>query len=119
MIKNPTNYKFLKQIKIEKVILKYLIKYNVFFKNENIGIFKYSKTSNSIEFAWVSFEFQRKGLGSYVYNYIEKDLRIKLKPSKSVLPKGKLFWKARLKQKNPKLNGKTLQKLEMIEMLLE
>lgn len=67
MIKNPTDYKFLKQIKIEKVILKYLIKYNVFFKNENIGIFKYSKTSKSVEFAWVSSDFQRKGLGTFVW----------------------------------------------------
>jgi len=119
MIKNPTDYKFLKQIKIEKVMLKYLIKYFVFFKNENIGIFKYSKTSKSVEFAWVSSDFQRKGLGTFVYNYIEKDLKIKLKPSKSVSPKGKAFWKNRLKQKNPKLNGKTLRELEIIEMLLE
>ncbi len=40
---------------------------------------------------------------------------IKKKPSKDA----KAFWKARLKQKNPKLNKNTLRELEMIEMLLE
>lgn len=63
--------------------------------------------------------YQRKGLATLLYDYIEKDLKIKLRASSKPSKDAKAFWKARLKQKNPKLNEKTLRELEMIEMLLE
>jgi hypothetical protein len=42
-------------------------------------------------------EFQRKGVGTFLYNYIEKDRKIKLRPSNNVSSDGKAFWKARRK----------------------
>jgi len=63
--------------------------------------------------------YRRKGLVSFLYDYIEKDLKIRLKPSSKPSKDAKAFWKNRLKQKNPKLNEKTLRELEMIGMLLE
>ena len=41
--------------------------------------------------------YQRKGLATLLYNFIEKDLKIKLKPSSSPSKDAKKFWKARLK----------------------
>ena len=43
--------------------------------------------------------YQRKGLASLLYDYIEKDLKIKLKISNSPSKDAKAFWKARLKKK--------------------
>lgn len=56
--------------------------------------------------------YQRKGLATLLYDFIEKDLKIKLRVSNSPSKDAKAFWKARLKQKNPKLNEKTLRELE-------
>lgn len=42
--------------------------------------------------------YQRKGLATLLYDFIEKDLKIKLKPSSSPSKDAKLFWKARLKK---------------------
>lgn len=44
-------------------------------------------------------EYQRKGLGTFIYNYIEKDLKIKLKPSDIQSLEAVAFWKNRLKKK--------------------
>lgn len=45
----------------------------------------------------VNEEFQRKGLSTLMYDYIEKDLNIILEPDSSQLEPGKLFWKNRRK----------------------
>lgn len=42
--------------------------------------------------------YQRKGLATLLYDFIEKDLKIKLKPSSSPSKDAKKFWKARLKK---------------------
>ena len=45
--------------------------------------------------------YQRKGLATLLYDYIEKDLKIKLKPSSKPSKDAKVFWKNRVKLKNP------------------
>jgi len=41
--------------------------------------------------------YQRKGLATLLYDFIEKDLKIKLRPSSSPSKNAKAFWKSRLK----------------------
>ena len=42
---------------------------------------------------------RRKGLATYLYDYIESDLRRKLKPSPIQLSDGEKFWENRNKRK--------------------
>lgn len=63
--------------------------------------------------------YRRKGLASFLYDYIEKDLKIKLKSSSDPSKEGKAFWENRAKRNNPKLTRKILQEFDLIEMLLE
>lgn len=43
--------------------------------------------------------YQRKGLATLLYNFIEKDLKIKLKPSSDSSKDAKAFWKNRKSKK--------------------
>ena len=47
----------------------------------------------------------RQGIATYLYDYIEKDLDIKLRPSNNLSSDGEEFWKNRLK-KNPSLKSR-------------
>ena len=42
--------------------------------------------------------YQQKGLTTYLYDYIEQDLGIKLEPSDIISDNAKAFWKNRLKK---------------------
>ena len=101
--KNPTDKDFLRQIRIEKFDNGVFIRYEVIYNGEEIAIFILHKDKNYIEDSEIfSNEFKRRGLASYVYDYIEKDLKVRLKPSKSQTLDGKLFWKHRASKKAPK-----------------
>ncbi len=118
MIKrNPTNEKFLSKILIDKVKFNNNIEYDAYFGSKFIAYVIIKQNSNSIyKIEILDTQYRRKGLATFLYNYIEKDLNIKLIPSEKQLPDGKAFWKNRLK--NPKLNEKTLRELELLEILL-
>lgn len=105
---NPTDLSFLRLIKITKIIipiqcwnglLEVLIKYNIWFRNKKIGYVEIIEGSDSIEDVLIDEEYRRKGLATYLYNYIEKDLRIKLKPNSIQLEDGIAFWQNRSKKK--------------------
>lgn len=114
--KNPTNKEFLKTIFIEKNYdnSNHTVEYYVFKKNNNLTDFdrKYHARIFSIANAFYDTEdkwvydlivkpsYQRKGLATYLYDYIEQDNNVKLKPSNYLLDDGKAFWKNRLK--NPR-----------------
>lgn len=102
-LKNPTDKNFLRQIRIEKFDNGVFIRYDIIYKNKPIGVFVLRPNTNFIEDADIFDEqYHRKGLASYVYDYIEKDLGIKLKPSKSQTSEGYSFWQNRLKTRvNP------------------
>ena len=55
------------------------------------------KETKTIWDVWVGPNYRRKGLATFIYNKIEKDQKIKLKPSDTLFPDGQEFWKARLK----------------------
>lgn len=107
--KNPTDLSLLRMIKIVRKEIELgvwnrkrrseeiLIVYKIYFRDNQIGYVEIIKGTNFIEDVVINEEFRRKGLANYLYNYIEKDLKIKLRPSSVQLDDGKAFWKARLK----------------------
>lgn len=102
--KNPTDLALLRLIKITKKVIDYsyqnkLITYDIWFRNKNIGYVELLSNNNYIEDIEIDENFRRKGLATYVYNYIEKDLGKFLIPSAEQLEDGKKFWKNRLSKK--------------------
>lgn len=102
-LKNPTDLSFLRLIKITKKILECrfdndVIVYYIWFRNKKIGYVELIEGSNSVEDIEINEEYRRKGVATYLYNYIEKDLKIKLHPNSIQLEDGEAFWKARLKK---------------------
>lgn len=111
--KNPTDKEFLKTIFIEKEHDKrhHTIEYFVYRNEDKSKRDRNGKLSRAISLASAYYDtedkwvydlfvkplFQRKGLASFLYDYIENDNKIKLKPSNYLLDDGKAFWKARLK----------------------
>ena len=109
----PTDFEFLKLIKIKKRKIKisnesrsdhkYLTRYDIYFDNQEdrIGYVLIRRDQGYVRDVEIDEEYRRKGLASFVYDHIEKDLKIKLRPSSNQLEDGEAFWKNRLKRKNP------------------
>lgn len=103
--KNPTDLNFLKQIVIDKEIFKITdgknkiisYQYNVYLNGKRIGYAEIVKGQNTVDNIEVFKPYQRKGLTTFLYDHIENDLKIKLKPSEYLDPDGKKFWENRLK----------------------
>lgn len=110
---NPTDKEFLKTIFIEKDYddVYHTIEYYIYRNEDNSKRDRFGKLPRALSIAsayydtkdkWVydlatKVPYQRKGLATYLYDYIEKDNKIKLKPSDYLLGPGKAFWKNRLK----------------------
>jgi len=101
---NPTDYKLLKDIKIKKLRIfepigrnpnRHYLEYKILLNNKQIGYAMMEENTNFISLVEIHDAFQRSGLNTYLYNYIENDLNIKLVPSKSQSSDGKAFWKSR------------------------
>lgn len=105
--KNPTDKEFLKNIKIQKVKDKRnsLLTYNAYLNNNYIGGADLDLVTNTVKSVYVKPSYRLKGLSTFIYNRIEKDLGFKLKPSNELYPDEKEFWKSRLK--NPTDNHKS------------
>ena len=99
--KNPTDHEILKKIKIQKIPDGHHIRYKLFHNNDHIGDVWYDFHRGFVTSVEIDWELQRKGIITHVYNYIEKDQKIKLKPSTELTDAGKAFWKNRLKKSNP------------------
>jgi hypothetical protein len=103
--KNPTDLNFLKKVIIDKEVFKITdgeekiisYQYNVYLNGKRIGYAEIVKGQNIVDDINVLKPYQRKGLSTYLYDYIEYDLKIKLKPSVYLDPDGKKFWESRLK----------------------
>ena len=94
---NPTDKDFLSKVKIQKVLNKEYISYEAFYNNKYIAGVDFNPKTKTIWDVWVGPNYRRKGLATFIYNKIEKDQKIKLKPSDTLFPDGQEFWKARLK----------------------
>ena len=103
--KNPTDLTFLRQVFIDKETFKITdgkdkiisYQYNVYFEGKRIGYAEIVKGQNTVDDIDVLKPYQRKGLTTFLYDYIENDLNIKLNPSEYLKPDGKKFWENRLK----------------------
>lgn len=98
--KNPTDDEFLKRLKIESFgnndKFSNVIVYIAIINNKSlVAEAVYDIITGHVELVITKESYRRKGVATYMYNYIEKDLGIKLKPSKLLLEDGKLFWKNR------------------------
>lgn len=102
--KNPIDEKFLKKIKIKKQKSPEdpddLI-YTAFYDNEIVAYVFITPEAKCIDDVNIEDKFQRKGLATFLYDYIENDLNIKLQPSQTLSSSGKAFWQNRLKKSNP------------------
>jgi hypothetical protein len=114
--KNPTDDELIKKINIKRIKKGDKIIYNVYLGNSEIGYVEIYKGDDFVDLANVSPSFRRKGVATYVYDYIENDLGIKLRPSDLQLQSHADFWKNRLKSRpNPKC--KTIEVRRKIRIL--
>lgn len=122
--KNPRDENLLNQIEIRKILspeYPSLITYKAFLNNQPIGSLHYNHKDHSqtvyVADNFNGINFRRKGVASYLYDYAEKNLGIKLRPSKHLSRDGKPFWEDRLR-KNPRdkdlLKRLKIQKYEEI-----
>ena len=95
---NPTDKDFLSKVKIQKVLNKEYISYEAFYNNKYIAGVDFDPKTKTIWDVWVGPNYRRKGLATFIYNKIEKDQKIKLKPSDTLFPDGQEFWKNRIKK---------------------
>lgn len=99
---NPTDKEFLSYISIKKKISLDQIYYHIYYFDKDIGIVGYLPQDKVVIGIVIDDPYRRKGLATYVYDYIEKDQNVKIKPSQTLSYDGKAFWKNRLTKKNPK-----------------
>lgn len=101
--RNPKNEKLLKQLIIKKEKLgDHPLNENIVYKIKHGGKFiaevHVNLKHNFIDDIFMDPVYQRQGLGTFIYDYIEKDQNIKLKPSEYLSSKGEAFWKTRLRK---------------------
>lgn len=112
--KNPRDEELLKQLIIKKKKFGNNIMYEALIYDDidtdeliHVGYAEFNPDKIWIDNVEIDKLFKRKGVATYLYDYIEKDQNVKLKPSNSLFPAGKKFWINRLKQrKNPIKNMK-------------
>lgn len=118
--KNPTDEEFLKKVEIEKLKLGSDIVYSLTINNfkEEIGLVTYDPKNKIISDINIYPLFRRKGIATFIYDYIEKDQHVKLKSSKQLLPDGEKFWQNRLKKQNP-TDKSLLSKIQIQKELIK
>lgn len=118
VLKNPKDQKLLDNIEIKKYVYPDIIVYYAYHNKKIIAHLVLNKNYNHINTITINDKFKRKGLATYLYDYIENTENIKLKPSSFLLKDGKAFWENRLKQKNPTdlqfLNRIRIEKVDLL-----
>ncbi len=79
--KNPKDYDLLKQLVVKRNNGVGYLLYITYLSKLEIAKLHFNKNKNYVYNIEVKEEFRRKGVADFLYNYIEKDLDIKLKPS--------------------------------------
>lgn len=98
---NPTDHDLISKLTVKKFFPDYGTMYEVYLGKRRIGFADIDHGKTEISFVNINEEYRRKGVSSFLYDYIEKDLGRKLKPSADLLDDGDKFWKARNKRSNP------------------
>lgn len=99
--RNPKDEAFLEKLKVKiygnNDKFSNVIVYMAIINNKSlVAEAIYDILTGHVELIVTNESYRRKGVASFMYDYIEKDLGIKLQPSKHLLPSGQLFWKNRL-----------------------
>lgn len=96
---NPKNLSLIEQLIVKKIIDEDgWVTYSVWLNNNIIGNLTINKNFKVMGVN-IKDNYQRQGIATYLYDYVENDLNIKLKQSDTYLsPKAKLFWKNRNKK---------------------
>lgn len=89
----------IKRARIDDYILYTLYNINNRFLGSALIYFREINDENNTANAHIEIikSYQRKNLATFLYSYVEKDLKVKLKPSSNQTKAGKAFWKNRLK----------------------
>ena len=116
VIRNPNDEELLKKLKIKKEYFPETneIFYIVLLNNNEIGSAVYRTNKNVVDSTGIDKEYRRKGINTWLYNYIEKDQGVKLIPSKTLMRDGELFWRNRLRRSNPR-DDELLKSLNIIK----
>lgn len=110
-MKNPRDENFLRYIYVKKQLFDHdYIKYIVRYQGNNIAYADYDLFNKEIKYIQVDSEFRKRGVGSYLVDYIEEDQKIKLRPSDNLTQNGRLFWEKRIK--NPIKKPSNLPKMK-------
>ena len=99
---NPTDHDLISKLTVKKSFPDYGTMYEVYLDKRRIGFADIDHGKTEISFVNINEEYRRKGVSSFLYDYIEKDLGRKLKPSADLLDDGEAFWKTRNKRSNPR-----------------
>lgn len=113
--KNPKDEEFLELIKVIRKNQPLFYRYEVYFRNELIGFFDIGKEDNYIQLMNIpDYKHKRRGLATFMHDYIEQDLGIKIKTSDFLSKQGKKFYEAREKsKKNNPTNYKLLKEIKI------
>ena len=113
--KNPKDEEFLELVKVIRKNQPLFYRYEVYFRNESIGFFDIGKEDNYIQLMNIpDYKYKRRGLATFMHDYIEQDLGIRIVTSDYLSKQGKKFYEARekSKKKNP-ANYKLLAEIEI------
>jgi hypothetical protein len=119
--KNPTDHDLISKLEVKKAFPPYGVKYEVYLGKRRIGFADIDRGKTEISFVNINEEYRRKGVSSFLYDYIENDVGYKLKPSLDLLEDGEAFWKSRNKKNNPRdeefLNQLKIEKRELLNRI--
>lgn len=99
---NPTDHDLISKLEVKKAFPPYGVKYEVYLGKRRIAFADIDHGSTEISFVQVNEGYKLRGVATFLYDYIEKDLGRKLKPSEALIEDGEAFWKARNKRSNPR-----------------
>jgi hypothetical protein len=111
---NPTDHDLTSKLEVKKDFPPYGVKYEVYLGKRRIAFADIDRGSTEISLVQVNEGYKLRGVATFLYDYIEKDLGRKLKPSEALIEDGAAFWKARIKKSNPR-DEKFLKKIEIEE----
>ena len=78
------------------------IEYLAYIGNKIIGGLGFNIYKGYVTWVQIDTKYRRKGIASFLYKYVENDLKIKIdQPSPYLLHDGDKFWKNRSKKSNP------------------
>ncbi len=116
---NPTDHDLISKLEVKKDFPPYGVKYEVYLGKRRIAFADIDHGSTEISLVQVNEGYKLRGVATFLYDHIEKDLGRKLKPSEALIEDGEAFWKARNRRRsnpnNNKIKNKTMP--DMVKLI--